>query len=123
MQAVVVVSYRRLAHGPPRHLAGTSPPYRFARDVPEELSDMVGGNLGGVGGQVELVAVPEEAFQMILVVLDSLGGLTFTAAVEDITLNEGFQTGNHMEVIQVVVAHLFHAVLARFSLKSRGGRI
>ncbi len=60
---------------------------------------------------------------MVLVVLDGPGGLALTAAVEDVTLDEGFQTGDHLEVIQVIVAYLFHAVLARFSLKSRGERI
>ncbi len=78
---------------------------------------MIGRYLGGVGGQVELMAVPQEASQMPFVVLDGLGGLALAAAVEDVALDEGLNTGDHKNMIQVVVAYLFHAVSARISLK------
>ena len=41
--------------------------------------------------------------------------------VEDATFDEGLDTGDYKNMIQVVVAYLFHAVSARISLKSRGG--
>ena len=77
----------------------------------------------GSAGQVEMFTVPEEAFQVILVIPDGLGGLALTAAVEDVTLDKGLKIGTHLEVIQVVVSYFSHAVSARFSLKSRGERI
>ncbi len=69
------------------------------------------------------LGIPQEAAEIFSIELDGLGGLALAAAVEDVALNEGLNTGDHKNMIQVVVAYLFHAVLARFSLKSRGGRI
>jgi hypothetical protein len=62
--------------------------------------------------------VPKEVFQVILVVTNGIGGLALATAVEDVTLGEGFQTDNHLAVIQVIVSYFSMPFRVRFSFKS-----
>jgi hypothetical protein len=43
--------------------------------------------------------IPKEVFQVVLVVTNSLGGLDLAMAIEGVTMDEGFQTDNHLAVI------------------------